>query len=389
MRFLGVLFYLALASGVAGCANHPDVGDTTGYTTGDLIEKIQCEAQVAILENDRAEGFDSLHETLARLIANQTLRTGRKLAFDTQIDPYGKKLKVLTDELDNNAKEVNSAKRKLETLKHEILGLQSLKPSELKVLEDRIVGLESDVPKEIKRYTDLRTLNQAIDGERAEAMAALDAFQASHGPPILRKVQNFRQLSALNLLNQSTVTFAFTLDIKEDNNNSAGGSIVWPLAVGTATLAGSAADHRTRQAVRTVTISSNIKQLREKNCNAVDLVQDTRARRLPLTGNVGMTDLVRQYLKLAKLYGPSDLTDTLTFTTDVNGTVNPSINLTPSSGAHIKANINSFAQRLDTHTIIASIAPIQKPEEIANRAQAREAQPASEPQIFILNTIKQ
>ena len=102
---------------------------------------------------------------------------------------------------------------------------------------------------------------------------------------------------------------------------------------------------------------------------------DKRARIYPITGRIGIGELIGEYLDIIeddarfKATKTKDgvYSDRLLFTTTINGGVTPSVALNPGI-AELKLNGNFGASRKDVHEVIVDIAPSQ-PDKGADKTQ--------------------
>ena len=166
----------------------------------------------------------------------------------------------------------------------------------------------------------------------------------------------------------------FRFQITEDDNGSADGSIVWPVALGSITLGYSAGKNKARLSERTVALAENFSDLLKIDCLDHDYAADsTRARIYPITGNIGMGELIDQFLIVNGAVGLAKrdkdtkdkkiFNEKLQFTTILKGGVKPSLVLSPSTGHTIKFNGDFNADRSDIHEVIVDILPGAEPAE--------------------------
>ncbi len=171
----------------------------------------------------------------------------------------------------------------------------------------------------------------------------------------------------LFLINNATLTMQLDFDIKEKNDNSATGSITWPIHFGTISLGFDAGLDKNRQAIRIVKTTSLFGELAdtaELDCSGqYSDPEDFHARPYPITGNVGIDEFVSQYFEIVRstrLVTASEgdtFTDTLTFTTKVNGGLKPSLELKPMHPSLVTASMDLKAEREDVHKVSLQIKP--------------------------------
>ena len=90
--------------------------------------------------------------------------------------------------------------------------------------------------------------------------------------------------------------------ITEKNNAIADGTVTWPIHLGALSLISKAGREKARDAQRVVQITATFQELSDRrtlDCSdASRQPGDKRARTYPITGNVGIGELVDQYFQI-------------------------------------------------------------------------------------------
>ena len=130
------------------------------------------------------------------------------------------------------------------------------------------------------------------------------------------------------------------------------------------TLSLTGGDTKDREAERVVKLVISFQQFNELDCAGVETDErGIRALHYPIRGNIGMAEVIDQYLKVFEqpkskfAKDPLAYTDTLVFTTTLTATLNPSIILTPTPVTQVIAGLSDTPTRRDTHTVIVSLLP--------------------------------
>ncbi len=160
---------------------------------------------------------------------------------------------------------------------------------------------------------------------------------------------------------QATVIFEFNFTISENNNATAGAGFTIPVTNGAVSLNFSAGDKRLRKSDRQIRMATTFKAIRSKEC--VDVNYESYMR-YPITGRIGMLELMETYFRLSPYKQKVDTyKDTLTYQTAINGGINPSIRLIPAAGRLVTANLNLSADRTDIHKVIVQLIREKTPRE--------------------------
>jgi len=171
----------------------------------------------------------------------------------------------------------------------------------------------------------------------------------------------------------STITYDFTFDITENNNLSANVGLGQTLTRGTFNLALSGEADRQRENTRTFRISDNFLGLVLKGDDFCS-EQDTRTAHYiyPITGSLNLAEMVGNFLDLnqsgnltAKTDdGQPSTSDNIQFVTQLTGTINPTLVITPLTSTLdlAGAGLNGTSTRQDKHSVIIVLTlPAEKP----------------------------
>jgi hypothetical protein len=397
MRFS--IFIVPLALLCTGCANHPDISDRTRHSTYDIIHKVRCEAAEQVwehVESTRSAGiWHALRDgtkrkgELTRTVANiqsdksSELLIGAQLVQDrTRTDRKRMWLQHQTKALEAAQKALNEvdSKNKLE-LQTLIRGTFDIDVALAKAREAEAAQTSARQNSErlSKVSAELAVLEQlfgTLGGAIQKANNRLDLADLREAKQQLKKLD--QDLSALvkdgGALFQTSVAMQFRFDLTEQNKASTEGKVTFPIHFGSSSIGFDSALDKKRQSDRAVGMSTTFGELYDlyesKSCDTAGLTdpEHRRARVYPITGNVGMRELVDQYIKIRKdttlaksVLGDSKLfSDKIVFTTEVSGGVAPSIDLSPTPKHKISFGIDLSASRKDVHEVIVDIAPAKQ-----------------------------
>ena len=170
--------------------------------------------------------------------------------------------------------------------------------------------------------------------------------------------------------------YDWSFDITEKDNAEGSFGFKLPfLHPGSFDLAGSAYAKKTRQGKRTFKTGDTFSVLLKRDyydfcrgdpshvaSNSVPVGPIPRDKNIlyPITGSIGLRKVVDTFLAIASQEGASasdHFVDELTFTTELNGSVNPSITLSPMTHAFrlVNASATLTANRLDMHKVSISL----------------------------------
>lgn len=400
---------IALGVLLGACSNHPIVNDIgRGYSTYSVVHKVRCEAQDALYDHIQMKGWATARvslpkaeEKLAKLLKNQDKNITRTQAITD--------LGIITEEIEENRRKLEAVKvqtralqirleqlpaEKIAVVERAILELEELRARATSnvqgVLEQNLAAVKS-VQKSIdvllqeeqqiveklrKLAAEIRTrvaINKASN-ERVKVLEAqLEEIQKAN-PTIgqLTRLIGNKKLGApvLRFLN-SSIAMQFRFDILENNIAKVDGAYKMPVHAGVLTLGYAAGTDNKRRGERAVGVSTTFGELLEVICDKALSPDDRRAAFYPITGNIGIRELVREYLKiseaatLAQTGGSvgtaKQFTDKIVFTTKINAGLTPKLELNPTPVHKLTLNGELSASREDVHEVIVDIAPPPKP----------------------------
>jgi hypothetical protein len=156
----------------------------------------------------------------------------------------------------------------------------------------------------------------------------------------------------------SVIGYDFDFEIDEDNVKTAEAGFLWPFLKGGAfSLDVDAHAKRHRTGHREFKMVETFEKLDLLDCR--DYEQPPERRVYPITGSIGMANIMNTFIDLAEQGGgEQEFRDTITFATEFHGDVNPSITLEPIVDTFrlVKASANVSATRTDVHKLIVAIA---------------------------------
>lgn len=406
-------FFAALAAciALAGCSNHPIVDDVTPYSTSDVVNKVRCEVLAQLLRYVDAGRLQDLHQRFEsydadrnkvkyasksvleiKEVADRIVAQSKEILIKEQTRP--KRQAALNKESDKLDKEIDQLIEAVRTTIREVRATDENDRVGLLRLQGRLTRFQADVRRLAVESERIAARQRELDAEPAileEQMQALlaearelerkDGFKAyqEYKEAADRLAQAKKDLSRFGsdfsryyAFATTNVALQFRFQITENNNGSGAGSIVWPVALGTVTLGYSAGKTKSRLSERTVGVSEDFADLLriESQCKRLDFgtePQSALARTYPVTGNIGIGELIDQFLrvnhavKLAKRDKDSKdkkvFHEKLQFTTTLKGGLKPSLVLSPSNGHTVKFDGDFNSDRSDLHEVIVDILP--------------------------------
>jgi hypothetical protein len=163
----------------------------------------------------------------------------------------------------------------------------------------------------------------------------------------------------------SAIAYDFAFDMTEINNLDATLDLLKPIRHATGTAALTAGIDRTRENIRSFTITDTFAKLltntQDSYCN---MPTDEKNYVYPITGNIGIGEMIHTFVvlslfsNLSAKSGPPTMADKITFTTTLSGSVTPKIVLTPIGNAVqvADASLVGTAKRTDAHTVTVALA---------------------------------
>ena len=170
------------------------------------------------------------------------------------------------------------------------------------------------------------------------------------------------------------VAYTFDLDMSEINNLDPQIDLLYPFHLGNFTTSIKGTFDRTRENERLFTVSDSFSGLVHL---PDDYCMDPVANRnyvvfenyiYPITGRIGVKRMVQDFIELtlfgslagpaSNTKGPPTLVDQLSFTTEVSGSINPTVTFTPlGSGLQVAdASLSALVDRKDIHKVTVGLA---------------------------------
>ncbi len=392
---------------LAGCSNHPLQDDVTGYTTHQIMQKLRCEAQFAVLEHLKARSLARYQEIaldISRKIRKyQELRANYNSLFE-KIDKKNETNLLASKINEKERADLGRAGKKLSIERRKLEELLAQADEKAKAaLAARIVALhEREIivtAKVLALNVELEEINAAIkDAEKAhnivleplgisqkiyvsdkEAAEIVDKALSASIPESasLNKIfsvsdpASLPSVRELFAINRTTLSMKLDFKITENNNAITDGTLTWPIRLGSVSLGYKAGKEKARVAQRVVHITSTFQELSDRQslpCSNDGRDPDDKwARTYPISGNVGVGELIKQYFDILKAAtivaatGQDTFTDNLAFTTKISGRLNPTIEIKPVHPSLVKAGLDLNADRTDLHQVALQVRPYSPP----------------------------
>lgn len=163
----------------------------------------------------------------------------------------------------------------------------------------------------------------------------------------------------------STITYTFMFDITEENKTSGSVNFLLPITGrGSFNLLAEGQFDKKREGKRDFTTVESFEDLAKLRCG--DWVQPGRNPVYPITGSIGVEEIVTTFINVSVMgtLDPSKLpadaksfTDTIKFTTEISGAVNPTLKLDPIPDRLrvTEAGVNRGDTRKDIHQVTISL----------------------------------
>ena len=176
-----------------------------------------------------------------------------------------------------------------------------------------------------------------------------------HGP-VKEIVQKFEN---------SAIAYDFSFDMTETNKLDGTFDLLRPFTGGAGSAAISAGVDRTRENVRTFTITDTfIRLLTDIKDDYCTMFSPGKNYIYPITGDIGIGEMINTFVQLSlfanlsgKSSGPPTMGDAITFTTLLSGSAAPKIVFAPVGRALqiADASITAAATRTDQHRVIVAL----------------------------------
>jgi hypothetical protein len=157
---------------------------------------------------------------------------------------------------------------------------------------------------------------------------------------------------------ESVIAYDFDFTINENNDNSGAVTFNMPFAGGgNVTLGLDGGLNKERKGHRTFKTVEKFKDLVKLRCD--EWIQPDRNILYPLTGSIGVDRVMTTFIKVSEIGGGKGVfSDVITFTTDVRGSIKPTLVLIPVVDRFrvINANADFSGKRKDIHQVTISLA---------------------------------
>lgn len=329
---------------LCSCSTHPLPEDRTGLSVFDIVHKIQCEAGDALAPLHPDKG--ALGRSLALVKLNKQITVLKKQIGDTQAKlPTAAELKEANESIVLRARQLDEQYR---------LALVTKKGNELEtileLIRDKLGRLVEEKKNIEKKASEVKKL-QVLIGNLKE----LEKNKIKGG-----------QFYDLVKFESKTATFQFTFTVTENNDATSDGMITWPIVVGNLpgafTIGYDVGEKKQRKAKRLIKSVMLFGDLYRMSCaDVVAAGDEPLPRKYPITGDIGLAEVFLNYKRVSDSgkvnRGIASYQDTITFTTTLNGSVTPSINLARGPRRRIQADATFSAVRSDVHELFLELAP--------------------------------
>ena len=200
---------------------------------------------------------------------------------------------------------------------------------------------------------------QSIKAE--DVLAKLDTIRV-HDPEVAGKINTYRS---------TAIGYFFVFKITENNDAKNGSaSFILPWANSSFSLDITGANTRKRFSERKIGVVETFAELAALRCSDV---WDPRPNRLyPITGSVGMAEIINSFLRLAESVGSNKkFSDSITFTTTINAGADPTLELKQVRNRLrlTKASAKFSADRKDEHALFVALTfPVTKKKRVGPRS---------------------
>ncbi len=349
-------FALFSMATLTGCSTHPLPSDLIDLSIYDLVHKVQCEAADTIRQLHTNAGFTEASRNLAKLEmavqeASKTLE-GFRSSFQEAND-YGTTYEAL-EEAD------------------QAIGLQAL---QVKQEAERILASTDVESVKRARLAVLAQENSQLDKRKRIINGLLGKWKLLEAAARTVNDLNKQRATYAKIIDfeRNKVTFQFIFEIQEDNNATSKGTFTWPIALGTFSLGYDVGDKKSRLSDRRVTAIETFGELLKLTCGIGNVghrseyqqVEHHRAGRYPMQGNIGLEEVIIEYLRLRQserlVATGESYSDKIQFTTTLNGALKPSVAIARSIGQKISAEAEIGISRKDKHEVTLTLSPRSAP----------------------------
>ena len=227
---------------------------------------------------------------------------------------------------------------------------------------------------------------------KREVQSEIEDLLALSTVPEIRSLQAFESVTKREFIrakqpelaiifdkyDSSVIGYDFLFEITESGANSIDAGLRMPTTKGTFNLSADARSDRQRTGKREFATAETFAELVLLDCETFE--KPSKKLIYPLTGSIGMAEIMDTFLKLGKLgSGKGTFTDTITFTTTVGGGFGASAAVNPvmDKWRLVSGNIVNSKARTDVHQVTISLAfPLLDNRKITDRVAIRRSDKA-------------
>lgn len=216
---------------------------------------------------------------------------------------------------------------------------------------------------------------QVMQKIRCETVTALEAIileQLNSGGQSLKEIASRVEADRLHLSQIETselpkdlrraweaykntvLAFAFTFFAQEDNGANGEVKLSFPFTDGTVGLTLGTQNSLRRIGERKFTIAETVDELSDNKTCANDQSDEEKNFVYPISGNIGMYEVLNSFFNISNSVSTvHEYTDRISFTTNISGSVSPSIELSRADLTNASATVS--AGRIDTHQLLFTV----------------------------------
>lgn len=344
LKFFGSLIHGLL---LGACSMHPLQDDVTGLSLSEVVHKVRCEAKDAV---SRVVAEENWIESKKKFLQIQQEISVKK----NLLQPFAREDKFLSER------------------RAALIDRRNALLNEIRIIQ--ALNQEPAPPGLVARFARYE-INERRYYEALSAFLSDQRLYQQNRQAIDKQVKNLEEkisadpsLKSIVAFYGNTFAYDFRFQITETNSlSSTSSTYKFPIHLGSITLGLDASDIKDRVGERNAKLTINFRELDAMDCSERPQEQyGVKAVHYPIVGNLGLHEVVSEYvdlLKLGKLAKLSPYTDQIVFTTTLSGGLNPSILLTPVPLEQISANLKLSGTRKDLHSVTINITPPSPPEE--------------------------
>jgi hypothetical protein len=308
--------------------------------------------------------LNALDEKIRKLRGPGSKLSKAKENLEEKESDYGKGHAALQDALDAVNLQIDQVAQKIDLLESKPKPHDSHTSNQVATLKEEVGQLY----RQHQEIVAIAILVKAYDKEYAGLKNLLD-----------KREKRFGDIIAF-LGNNALMQFKF--QVTENNNATSRGMVTWPIDIGIITLGYAVGDKRIRESDRQVKLIASFGELIKlanpyrpvkrdvSSCDDVEVAETPRfPLRYPITGEIGLSEVISDYMKVTALKGgkfeagssSDSYRDKISFTTTINGGINPGVNLNKRMGQLIEANLDLNADRKDVHELMIFLTPAGAP----------------------------